>query len=54
MKKIKAIIGILIAVPALMIFAGEASVEMLPLQLMAGAVLMVVAGINGAFRKESF
>lgn len=54
MKKIKALISILVAVPAMMIFAGEASIEMLPLQLAAGAVLIVVAGINGAFRKEAF
>lgn len=54
MKRIKALTSILVVVPALIIFAGETSIEMFPLQLMAGVVLLVVVGINGAFRKESF
>lgn len=39
MKNIKVIISVLVLVPALMIFAGEAPAQMFPIQLAAGAVL---------------
>lgn len=52
MKKIKAIISTLIAVPAMMVFAGECSAEMLPMQLAAGMALLGVLAINGAFNRN--
>lgn len=51
MKKIKVIISVLIAVPALMIFAGESPAEMMPVQLLAGGVLLGVIALNGGLIK---
>lgn len=50
MSKIKVIVSVVVATIALMLFAGEAPVEMFPIQLAAGAVIMAVLGVNGAFK----
>ena len=47
MKRIKATISIVIAVLALVVFAGEAPLEMFPLQVLAGLVLVAVLVLNG-------
>lgn len=52
MSKIKVIISVVVATIALFIFAGEAPVEMLPIQLAAGVVLISLLKVNGMFKNS--
>lgn len=50
MQITKNIILALVAVTAMLIFASDAAVEMLPIQLLAGGVLIAIVAIKA--RKE--
>ena len=47
MQKLKTIATITIVTIAIMLFAGEAPVEMFPVQLAAGMALIAIVVING-------
>ena len=51
-ENIKKIVSVLVLVPAVMIFAGEAGAEYFGLQLLAGAAIIGVLALNGAIRRS--
>jgi hypothetical protein len=52
LSNIKKVVSVLVLVPAIMIFAGEAGAEYFGLQLLAGAAIVGVLAWNGAIRRS--